>query len=120
MTWFVRGTESDIVFCISETGNQICYGGGKHELSISGTDDDSYGANIDDVLLQRVTDAGCRWKIVMNSADKGSFDCNADGMFERVQISPTRPYGMIKFYNHASDVLSFIITLPERTLIRWH
>jgi len=113
MVWFVTGSKNNIALGVSESGVPICHGEGKHDPRPPGID--SYGGNIDPVLLKRIQGARCGWTVAATIDSELNIDGGGEGLFARVQESPLKSHGMIKFYDHESDAVTLVAVVPEAT-----
>jgi hypothetical protein len=113
MVWFITGNRSDLVLAVSDSGAPICHGQGKHEPRPTGVDD--FGSNIDRALLTRIQAAECGWTIALPTDAEVNIDGLGEGLFDRAQKSPGESHGMIKFYAHSPDAVTFVLVAPEGT-----
>ena len=111
MTWFITGKQNGLVLGVSNAGTPICHGQGKHECRPPGLND--FGGNIDHTLLKKIQKVECAWTIAVSTESALHIDAGGDGLFQRVQSSPDTTQGMIKFYEHSPDVVTFVMVVPE-------
>lgn len=111
MVWFITGNRSDLVLAVSDSGVPICHGQGKHQPQPTGIDD--FGGNIDRALLKRIQAAECGWTIALPTDAEVNIDGLGEGLFDRAEKSPGASHGMIKFYAHSPDAVTFVLVAPE-------
>lgn len=118
MVWSISGNRSGLILGVSDAGSPGCHGRGNHEPVPVGLND--FGGNIDHALLRRISAAECSWSLCSSSESELHIDGGGDGLFARVQESPTTTHGMFKFYEHSSDAVMCSIVVPEITFFHIH
>lgn len=118
MVWSITSKRSGLVLGVSDTGSPSCHGRGNHEPVPPGLND--FGGNIDHELLRRIRAAECSWSLFTSSESELHVDAGGDGLFARVQESPTASHGMFVFYDDSSDVVSCSLVAPEARFFLIH
>ena len=112
MTWFLKGSRSDIRMDVSEAGHTSWHGWGAHECAPAGVD--TGGADIDFDVLKRINKSKCGWSILSVSDEDDQIDGDDAGLLRRVRESPERSHGMISYSEDGGDASSFVtIATPE-------
>lgn len=109
MGWFITGNRRGLVFGVSDSGLPRCHGSGTHTLEHS----ERHGFGINTDQHRRIQQAECSWSIVTSSESELNIDGNADGLFSKVQQSPDKSHGMIKFYAASPELVGFSIVVSE-------